>query len=71
MMMKKRPYTGKNRTEIKQKMASEFVQIKKSEIKGWSQEFVDFTNKLLEKISKRRPAQNPTIIPCLRPLVKP
>jgi len=49
MMMKKRPYTGKNRTEIKQKMASEFVQIKKSEIKGWSQEFVDFTNKLLEK----------------------
>ena len=49
MMMKKRPYIGKNRKEIKQKMASEFVQIKKSEIKGWSQEFVDFTNKLLEK----------------------
>jgi hypothetical protein len=49
MMMKKRPYIGKNRKEIKQKMAGEFVQIKKSEIKGWSQEFVDFTNKLLEK----------------------
>jgi hypothetical protein len=48
--MKKRPYIGKNRQEIKQKMASEFVQIKKSEIPdGFSQEFVDFTNKLLEK----------------------
>ena len=50
MMMKKRPYMGKNRQEIKQKMAAEFVQIKKSEIpEGWSQEFADFTNKLLEK----------------------
>ena len=50
MIMKKRPYIGKNRQEIKQKMASEFVQIKKSEIPdGFSQEFVDFTNKLLEK----------------------
>jgi len=50
MIMKKRPYLGKNRQEIKQKMASEFVQIKKSEIpNGFSQEFVDFTNKLLEK----------------------
>ena len=50
MIMRKRPYTGKNRQEIKRKMASDFVQIKKSEIpEGWSQEFVDFTNKLLEK----------------------
>ena len=39
MIMKKRPYIGKNRQEIKQKMASEFVQIKKSEIpNGFSQE---------------------------------
>ena len=50
MIMKKRPYMGKNRQEIKRKMASDFVQIKKSEIPdGFSPEFVDFTNKLLEK----------------------
>ena len=55
MMMKKRPYVGKNRQEIKQKMASEFVQIKKSEIpNGWTQEFADFTNKLLEKNVENR-----------------
>ena len=55
MMMKKRPYTGKNRQEIKQKMASDSVQIKKSELpQGWSQEFADFTNKLLEKNAENR-----------------
>ena len=55
MMMKKRPYIGKNRQEIKEKMASEFVQIKKNEIpKGWSVEFVDFINKLLEKNEENR-----------------
>jgi serum/glucocorticoid-regulated kinase 2 len=32
MMMKKRPYIGKNRQEIKEKMASEFIQIKNNEI---------------------------------------
>ena len=55
MMMKKRPYIGKNRDEIKEKMASEFVQIKKNEIpKGWSNEFVDFVNKLLDKNEENR-----------------
>ena len=55
MMMKKRPYMGKNRQEIKQKMESEFIQIKKNEIpNGWSQEFVDFTNRLLEKNVENR-----------------
>jgi serum/glucocorticoid-regulated kinase 2 len=55
MMLKKRPYTGNNRQEIKRKMASNFVQIKKSEIpEGWSQEFADFTNKLLEKLPENR-----------------
>ena len=50
MIMKKRPYMGRNRHEIKQKMASNFIQIKKAEIpEGFSPEFVDFTNKLLEK----------------------
>ena len=55
MMMKKRPYIGKSRQEIKEKMASEFVQIKNNEIpKGWSVEFVDFINKLLEKNEENR-----------------
>ena len=55
MIMKKRPYMGKNRQEIKRKMASDFVQIKKSEIPdGFSPEFVDFTNKLLEKNTDNR-----------------
>ena len=55
MMMKKRPYNGKNRQEIKENMASNFIQIKTNEIpKGWSSEFVDFTNKLLEKNEENR-----------------
>ena len=55
MMMKKRPYIGKNRQEIKEKMSKEQVQIKKNEIpKGWSSEFVDFINKLLIKNPENR-----------------
>ena len=55
MMMKKRPYLGKNRQEIKEKMASEFVQIKSNEIpKGYSVEFADFINKLLDKNEENR-----------------
>lgn len=39
-----------NRQEIKEKMASEFIQIKDEEIpEGWSVEFAQFVNKLLEK----------------------
>ena len=46
---------GKNRQEIKDKMASEFIQIKNNEIpKGWSNEFVDFVNKLLDKNEENR-----------------
>ena len=55
MMMKKRPYLGKNRQEIKEKMSKVQVQIKNSEIpKGWSPEFVDFVNKLLIKNPEKR-----------------
>ena len=50
MMMKKRPYIGKNRQEIKDKMSKEQAKIKKEEIpKGWSPEIADFINKLLIK----------------------
>ena len=48
MMMKKRPYIGKNRQEIKDKMSKEQVQIKSSQIpSGWSPEIANFINKLL------------------------
>ena len=48
MMMKKRPYIGKNRQEIKDKMSKEQVQIKSSQIPaGWSPEIANFINKLL------------------------
>ena len=55
MMTKKRPYIGKNRQEIKDKMSKEQVQIKKNEIpKGYSTEFADFINKLLIKNPENR-----------------
>jgi serine/threonine protein kinase len=55
MLMKKRPYLGKNRQEIKDKMSKEQIQIKKNEIpKGYSNEFADFINKLLIKNPEQR-----------------
>jgi serine/threonine protein kinase len=55
MMMKKRPYIGKNRQEIKEKMSKEQVQIKQNQIpKGWSHEIADFINKLLIKNPENR-----------------
>ena len=55
MMMKRRPYLGRNRQEIKEKMENEFVQIKENEIpKGWSTDVADFINKLLEKNEENR-----------------
>ena len=55
MMMRRRPYIGKNRQEIKDKMSKEQVQIKKEDIqKGWSYECCDFINKLLIKNPENR-----------------
>ena len=55
MMMKKRPYIGKNRQEIKDKMSKDQVQIKSNEIpKGWSPEIIDFINKLIIKTPEKR-----------------
>ena len=53
MMLKKRPYIGKNRQEIKEKMIKAQVQIKETP-KGWSSEIVDFINKLLIKNPNER-----------------
>ena len=53
MIFKKRPFIGKNRQEIKEKMAK--TQIKIKEIpKGWSPEIIDFINKLLIKNPEER-----------------
>jgi serum/glucocorticoid-regulated kinase 2 len=55
MMLKRRPYIGKNRQEIKDKMSKEQVSIKNNEIpKGWSSQCADFINKLLIKTPENR-----------------
>ena len=55
MMLKRRPYIGKNRQEIKDKMSKQQVSIKNNEIpKGWSSQCADFINKLLIKTPENR-----------------
>jgi len=55
MMMRKRPYLGKNRQEIKEKMSKTQAEIKINEMpKNWSNEIVDFINKLLKKNPENR-----------------
>ena len=45
-----RPYLGKNRKEIKEKMMAKQVQVKKEQIpRGWSVESADFINRLLQR----------------------
>ena len=49
-MLGKRPYSGKNRKEIKEKMFSYQAKIKRNEIpEGWSSDSRDFINKLIKK----------------------
>ena len=49
-MLGKRPYYGKNRQEIKEQMLSKEAIIKQENIpKGWSNDSVDFINKLLKR----------------------
>ena len=50
LMNGSRPYHGKNRKEVKEKMMSKQVQVKKEQIpKGWSIESADFINRLLQR----------------------
>ena len=50
LMMKKRPYLGKNRKEIKEKIMSQQAQVKKNQVPpGWSVESADFINRLLQR----------------------
>ena len=54
-LMGRRPYNGKNRKEIKEKMFSEKVKINNNQIKnGLSIEAIDFINKLLERKQEKR-----------------
>ena len=49
-MMGKRPYTGKNRREIKEKIiATQFIISKNNIPDGWSFDAADFINKLLQR----------------------
>jgi len=49
-MMGKRPYTGKNRREIKEKIiATQFIISKDNIPEGWSFDAADFINKLLQR----------------------
>ena len=49
-----RPYLGKNRKEIKEKILSKQVSIKANETEGWSIESADCINKMLERKAKNR-----------------
>ena len=50
-----RPYLGKSRKEIKEKIIAKQVQIKKNEIKeGWSKEAADCINRLLQRKPSHR-----------------
>ena len=53
MVFKKRPFIGKNRQEIKEKMAKIQIKIKETP-KGWSSDIIDFINKLLIKNPEER-----------------
>lgn len=49
-MLKKLPYKGVNRTEIREKIMDQQIQIKKHEIpEGWSLESADFINRLIQR----------------------
>ena len=54
-MKGERPYNGRNRKEIREKIISKQVQIKKEEIpKGWSMESADCINRLIQRKSSNR-----------------
>ncbi|CAG9315100.1 unnamed protein product [Blepharisma stoltei] len=58
-MMGKRPYDGKNRKEIKERVLARQVQLKKSDIPaGWSLEAADFVNKLIQRKPENRLGNN-------------
>jgi len=58
-MLGKLPYCGKSRKEIKDKILSKQVQLKKNDVpQGWSLESADFINKLLQRNPEERLGKN-------------
>lgn len=58
-MLGKIPYCGKSKKEIKDKIFSKQVQLKKKDVpQGWSLESVDFINKLLQRNPEERLGRN-------------
>jgi len=50
-----RPYIGRNRNEIKERIIASQVQLKKTDVpKGWSIEAADFINKLIQRKPEQR-----------------
>ncbi|CAG9326673.1 unnamed protein product [Blepharisma stoltei] len=59
LMMGKRPYTGRNRNDIKEQALSKQILLKKSDLPaGWSIESADFVNKLLQRKPENRLGTN-------------
>ena len=58
-MLGYRPYNGANRQEIRDKVLSKQVQIKKKDIPfGWSTEAVDFVNQCIQRKPQNRLGNN-------------
>jgi len=54
-MLGKRPYTGKNRKEIRDLIFSKQISLRKSDLPtGWSMEAADFINKTLQRKPSNR-----------------
>ena len=57
LMFNKRPYNGRNRREIKEQIMSQQIQIKNIP-EGWTQDSIDFINKLIIRKPNRRLGYN-------------
>ena len=54
-MLGKRPYNGRSRKEIRDKMLASQTRVRRKEIpKGWSKTAADFINKMIQRKPKNR-----------------
>jgi serine/threonine protein kinase len=61
MMIGRRPYTGRDRKDIRDQILSKQIQIKPQEVpKNWSLEAADFINQLLTRKAANRLGKNPS-----------
>lgn len=55
IMLGKRPVTGKDRSEVRERILETQIQVKKNEIpEGWSLECADFINRLIQRVPSNR-----------------